>query len=492
MDKIITINKTKGINQLVFKFPDTKGVYLIVGPNGAGKTTLLICIDRICNNLAFAKGFYQPKNITGYDEYVDSEIKYTVNGSSVCFKKKKSKWAATPRKNKHILLQKFGFKDSKFIRADSKRIEPSQEEIQNGSTQPADPNTINNLNFIFETTKYSSLKKLKVTHGRGKSSSYFNIIKDGKCYYTEKRFSTGELAILRLIENLNNSVQDSLILLDEAEMALHPRVQVNLLKFLKDKAEEKGLTIFVSTHSPTLIRSMSANNIILLENNCPDKVDVVTPCYSARAIGGIDYEEFKTFDYIFFVEDQRARIILKKLINRYVTIVPNYLTVSTAIIPVGGFKETARMAVATNKQLFESSKVFAVLDDDAFTVNNNNQDSEFKKILNAHNNMIFSLGFTPEIKLVDILTGGNQNFNTQFKTYMHCEVKKILDSDDYKALNKANIRHLAKAQFNMFVDKCVSTTGDKFDVVEDRLISLIVDQFDEGEIKTILGPIFNS
>lgn len=490
MDKSISIIKTKGISQLTFNFPNSEGVYLIVGPNGAGKTTLLVCIDRICNNLSFARGFYQPKNITGYDEYSKSEITYTVNGSSVCFKKKNSKWAATPRKNNNILLQSFGFKDSKFIRADSKRIEPSQDEVQKGSIQSADADIINTLNCIFETTKYSNLKKLKVTHGRGKSSSYFNIIKDGKSYYTEKRFSTGELAILRLIEILNNAVNDSLILLDEAEMALHPRVQVNLLKYLTDKAKQKNLTVFVSTHSPTLIRSMPASNIILLESNSYGVVNVVTPCYPARATGGIDYEEFKTFDYIFFVEDETARAILKKLINKYIILEQKHSTASTVIIPVGGFKETARMAVTTNNQLFECSSVFAVLDDDAFAEENVQPGSEFKKLLDE-NSIIYSLHFTPELKFIEVLSSDNTELDANFKTSMHCEIKSILNSPDYTGLHKTNPRHLAKAQFNTFISKCVASTGDKPEIVEDCLISLIANQFTDGEIKNILGPIFN-
>ena len=74
---------------------------------------------------------------------------------------------------------------------------------------------------------------------------------------------------------------------------------------------------------------------------------------------------------------------------------------------------------------------------------------------------------------------------------MHCEIKSILNSPDYTGLHKANPRHLAKAQFNTFITKCVASTGDKPEIVEDRLISLIANQFTDGDIKRILGPIFN-
>ena len=54
--KKITIEEMKNIKHLEFSFPETNGVYLLVGANGAGKTTLLVCMDRLCNSLAFVHG----------------------------------------------------------------------------------------------------------------------------------------------------------------------------------------------------------------------------------------------------------------------------------------------------------------------------------------------------------------------------------------------------------------------------------------------------
>ena len=306
VSKSITINNTKGIRKLVFNFPESKGVYLLVGPNGTGKTTLLVCMDRICNPYAFARGFYHPKNIAGYDEYHNATIQYSVDNVCVNFRKKKAKWAASPRTGNADLLKEYGYHNSIFIKADSKRIDATAEEIQRGSIQSADATLINSLNQIFETNKYSRLKKLKVTHGRGKPSSYFNVIQDGRLYYTEKRFSTGEIAILRLIESIESTSNGSLVLLDEAEMALHPRVQVNLLQYLRHQAQVKDLMIFISTHSPTLIKATNERNILLLESNAQGDVEICTPCYPARALGGVDFEESNIFDYVFFVEDDMA------------------------------------------------------------------------------------------------------------------------------------------------------------------------------------------
>lgn len=73
---------------------------------------------------------------------------------------------------------------------------------------------------------------------------YYTIKEANGKYYSEKRFSTGELALLRLVEQLKNVHDNSLVLLDEAEMALHPRIQVNLIKHLIEKAQEKKYNYF--------------------------------------------------------------------------------------------------------------------------------------------------------------------------------------------------------------------------------------------------------
>lgn len=490
MSKTISIHETKGIKNLCFTFPESKGVYLLAGPNGTGKTTLLICIERICNPYAFARGFSHPKNISGYDEYRNSTIRYDVDNVCVQFRKKQAKWAASPRKGNAALLKEFGYNNSIFIKADSKRIDATAEEIGRGTIQSANPIIVQTLNQIFETDKYNNLKKLKVTHGKGKPSSYFNIIKDGRLYYTEKRFSTGEIAILRLIENIESTSNGALVLLDEAEMALHPRVQVNLLKYLRTKAQEKDLMIFISTHSPTLIKSTNERHIILLEPTAQGNIEICTPCYPARALGGIDFEESNIFDYVFFVEDDMARVFLKRMIFRYGSLAPRHSTALASIIPVGGFCQTANIAVTTNNQLFGHSKVFALVDSDAF----DDLDSKpiFRDLLSRYGEIIKDLSVTPEVKFIEVLSSADESLKSMFRNRMHCEIPTILNSDDYQNCNSENCRRLAKDRFNVFIEKCVASSGDNEIIIKNELINMIVDTIPNGEVQRLLGPIYNS
>lgn len=487
--KTIIIKNTKGIKNLNFELPDKNGVYLIVGSNGAGKTTLLVCLDRICNPYAFARGFSCPKSTSGFDEYSDSQITYQNNNMSVVYRKKKSKWTASPRKNNAQLLQTFGFTNSIFIRADSKRIDATQDEIKNGIILAASSNIKKYMNDIFDTTRFNNLKKLKVTHGRGKSASFFNVIKDGAICYTEKRFSTGELAILHLLQSIENSTSGSIVLLDEAEIALHPRVQINLLKCLQQISTSRDLMVLISTHSPTLIKATTPTNILMLEpDECGD-VSVVNPCYPTRALGGIDYTESAGFDYVFFVEDDMARLFLKKIINRYIKIAIEHSTASTSIIPVGGFYETAHMAVQTKEQLLNKSKVYAFVDTDAFE--NLEQKPKFKELYNANNNTIRDLKITPETYFVNALNSNNNVIIQKFKSIFHCEPANIVNSKKYQDCNSTKDRQLAKDRFSVFIKYCSSHSGDNEQIVTNTLIDIIVNSYPDSEIKQLLGPVFN-
>lgn len=244
--KKITIKKTKNIKNLEFVFPQSKGVYLIVGPNGVGKTTLLVCIDRICNKNAFARGFSASRSFGEVDQYAEAEITYDTDNppTSLKFRKKSSRWAVSPKGHSN-LLDNFGYTQTVFIRADSNRIDVPKEEIRRGNFVAADPDVKRNLNRIFETDKFDRLKRLRIANGRGRHATFFYVIEERRGqYYSEKRFSTGEIALLRLVEKLNTVENDAIVLLDEAEMALHPRVQKKLYDYLVEVAATKELNYF--------------------------------------------------------------------------------------------------------------------------------------------------------------------------------------------------------------------------------------------------------
>lgn len=489
--KTITLSSIKGIANMKFTLPDNSGVFLIAGENGIGKTTLLVCLERICNNYAFAKGFASTSSWTSADQYTDARVKYEIDGDSIIYKKKKAKWAPTPRNNNAKFLEKYGFSSSVFIRADSRRIDIKQDDLRAGNFTSVDKGVKEALNEIFETKKYDRLQRLKNSNGKGRGAVFFYVIREGggvsTSYYSEKRFSTGELAIVRLVEQVEKSAKGTMILLDEAELALHPRVQVKLLEYLRNKSIEKDLWFFISTHSPTMLKAAKKEEIILLRKD-GEETEVINPCYPAQAIGDIDYAHSNIFDYIFFVEDEMAQTALRYLREKYIELEPNHATALCDIIPVGGFYETARLAVNTSMRLFGDSKVFAVVDHDAFEGSDNNP--KFKKLYDENKKIIKDLGFTPEVYFISALESADEVLNRNFLNMFNIEIKEILQSEEYKKCNSTKIRQRAKDQFEKVIKAICLSAGLQEQVAIDFTIKMLIENMPLGEVKKTMGPLF--
>mgnify|MGYP005774777645 CR=1 FL=1 len=489
--KKVTIENTKGIRYLEFALPEQKGVYLIVGANGTGKTTLLVCLDRICNQNGFARGFSTSKTFGVVDQYKDAKIKYEIDTPAMCllFRKKTARWAVAP-KGKSNLLSNFGYASSVFIKADSNRISIPEAEIRAGQFEPANINIKRSLNELFETTKFNKLKRLKNANGRGKPATYFYVIQESdNSYYSEKRFSTGELALLRLVEQLASIPENSLVLLDEAELALHPRIQKRLLDYLNQIALEKKLTILISTHSITMIKATDKQHIFLLEDNHQGRYNVINPCYPAKAIGCVDFIENAIYDAVFFVEDEMARLLLKKMIKKCCEADQRFHTITNCIIPVGGYEQTAQLAINTRSQLLGQSFVYAVWDNDVFTdVLPHNE--RIKDFYDTHRDIIFDLGCTPEVWMIDKLESLDDAIVSSLRERFHYEVDTVLHSSPYIECNASNPRKLAKKKMEVVIKQFSAACGDSEEIVRDAFAEILIEKaYNIGDIQRIINPM---
>lgn len=489
--KSIIFSNLKGIPELTFELPEKNGVFLIAGANGCGKTTLLICLDRICNNLAFANGFSRTSSWESTDQYSTAEITYSVDEEKLTYRKSKARWAAKPRQNSSTFMSRYGFTSSIFIKADSKRIDVKQDDVVAGNLTPADLKLKDELNELFDTKKFDCLYRLKNTHGRGKTPVFFYVIKEGygtnTKYYSEKRFSTGELAMIRTVEQVEAALNGSMLLLDEAELALHPKVQVKMLEYLKKKADEKGLKVFISTHSPTLIKEAKKEELFLLRENSGN-IEVINPCYSAYAIGDVDFGKSNIFDYIFFVEDEKAQVILRELRKRYVKLKPEHATALCNIIPVGGYYETARMAVSTRIRLLGNSKVYAVVDADAF--DDLDSKPKFKKLYKSNKDCIKNLHFTPEVWLVDKIESADNNLCREVKEKYYLEIADVLKSEVYVKCNSTKERQLAKDKYDAFCSYIGKANSLSENTISNEIIGIIINTLADGDVLKIMGPLF--
>lgn len=484
----VHIENLRGVRDLKFEVPEKKGVYLLAGTNGSGKTTLLTCLERICENMALRYGFSTSSNETPCDSAKQAVITYESDqGQKVIITKAAERWSPTP-KNGSEIMRKLGFESTRFIQATPHRISYPQIEIRKGNLVSAPEEIKDAMQYIFDEDKFTHLKIL--TGGARKNKTHFNVfvIENDGIFYSEKNFSNGELAILRLVERFHFSNPDdkSLVLIDEAELALHPKAQHKLFQYLKKNAEEKNLVVICSTHSVTLLRNCEKENIILLQKEGKD-ITVVTPCYPALAIGVLDLSIYVMDDFMFFVEDTCAKLFLDKMIEFYHQKKREPATARHLTIPVGGYLETARMAERVQMKL-GGTTVYAVLDQDA--AGPEADQKSLASITNKYTHLIKFLPFTPEVFIIENVEKDDEGLRKLVKKHYKLELSEILESEEYKKCIKENLRHRAKDRFNCLLNYFNLKSGIDENLIKDRLFEYLINHcLKPQEIMTLVGSL---
>lgn len=90
---------------------------------------------------------------------------------------------------------------------------------------------------------------------------YSVIFETSSYVYSEAFAGSGEMAVVKLVLDVLNAKQYSLVLLDEPEVSLHPGAQKRLKHFLLEQTRKKQLQVVISTHSPSIIEDLPSNAI---------------------------------------------------------------------------------------------------------------------------------------------------------------------------------------------------------------------------------------
>lgn len=400
----IEINNLRNIQALRFDIPDS-GVWLLTAGNGAGKTSLLACIRRIGHSNAFPVHFPSSLRSERLDNHASGSVTYSINGESVTYAYKGERWTPTPKKNSN-LFAKFGYPTVTYIGATADRITPRPEDFAPRQIKAAPKAIIDAANDIFDTNKFSMLKTINLKRGVGNEAFVLAMGGNPQTYHSEKHFSLGELCVLKLLKHLSTLSNNSLVIVDELEMALHPKAQVRLLRYLEAQAKKKSLVVIFSTHSVTLLKAIDHRQIIYLERS-EGAVRPIVGCYPTYAIGNIASEEETLPDLMIYVEDVFARDMSMAFFGKFADAKYDDPTIrpTAKIVPVGGFKEVVAFLERNRAVLPDYCLQRAALDADVFNetleswrrAENHAELAKFQPL----SDWIKSLPFTPEIGLME-------------------------------------------------------------------------------------------
>lgn len=488
-DRKIIIENIRNIGHLEFSIP-SPGVHILTGENGIGKSTLFTCLSRICDSNAYRRGFPSPKH-RNFDEY-KGRITYCVDNKHVTYTKRESgKWQPD---TKEWIFDQFGFNNVICISTNNERTFVQElEKIRND--KQADEWIAKKMNAILNTDRFSSLKPIVVGDLRSRNgnaaskrrNTAFAIPLSNNKYYSEQNFSFGEIVLLNLLYELENAQENSLILIDELEMALHPSAQIRLIDQLKDLSEAKKLTVIVSTHSSSIIRSQKT--VILLEKddnyngNSTNNITVSYDSTPARAIGAIGLREDSMADIIVLVEDLQAKAFFRALFEKYKSINPNGIILDLRIIPIGGWDNVISFYIQAQKEhVFNDNTFLAVfLDEDAKTP------FMQSKNRNCGGNIHF-LPYTPELFLHktlkdyrgEIIQKLKKEYSKQFINY---------SIQDLPGGAPENDRDAAKKNTSVIIEQLSNDTGEAKEAIYNNVYRFGVNKIiDNGTINRLLAP----
>ena len=421
MKKIILEN-IKVIRRLEFELPNNCGVHLITGKNGTGKTNLLVALYRICNGDAFRDNF--PLGANNFDDISQYRITYSNNGNRVIYSHTNHGWDPHPKKNADI-LNSFGYANTIYVSATKMRFDvhtPAQLRNQRLRKIRVSQDFVNAMNQILGTNKFNNLKYIQlVNQGRpGRQIRHNNklYVIDGP-NYSENTFSLGERFVLNMLDQLEGVGNNTLVVIDEIELALHPIAQIEFYKYLHNLARTKNLTVIIATHSSSLIKNCSS--IYYLQNN-GGNVTVLNRCKPSYILSGLTTNVDNNYDKLFLVEDKMAYYCLETMLTEHYRQTQQLLNYK--IVYVGGWPQVLEFLKQMNTILpYKQGMVFAYLDYDAYTSINNlesspNLNEGEQKNLNNYNSVrryVSFLHITPEIGIWEWLVANEQTFVTQWR-----------------------------------------------------------------------------
>ena len=498
MPGTIEICCLRNISRLRFDIPD-RGVWLLTAGNGAGKTSLLGCLRRIGYANAFPVHFPSSLQSERLDNHAGGTVTYEINGETVEYAYRGSRWTPRPRSNSH-LFDRLGYSSVMYIGATAERITPRPEDFDTRNIRAASAAIVDGANLIFETEKFSMLRTINLTRGAGNEAFVLSLGGNPQAYHSEKHFSLGELCVLKLLRLIKEANNNSMIIVDELEMALHPRAQVKMLRYLEDQAAAKSLTIIFSTHSVTLLKTIDRKKIIYLEKQDSGEIKAIVGCFPTYAIGNIAAEEETLPDIVLYVEDLFARDVLTAFYEKFTN---ERYTDPTArpsikISPVGPFNAVVAFLERNRSVLPDYVTQKAVLDKDVATDTisdwrQNNNHAQLTKFQRFENDIKY-LPFTPEVGLIDHIFQNIQPFQTILRQRCADNLIRIdLIVQGYDTtLQGSQRRHAAKQITNQLIEYLVQRTQRPIDVVREQLCGVFANtSWSEyrGDFMQLIGPM---
>lgn len=444
----IRLEPFRHIDRLRINF--SSPISVISGTNRSGKSTLLMGIA--CSHFDFQKRNIKNGNLerqtwsslmkfTDHDKQTRDwtyHIGYKT-GKKVELKRgqrKQStkKWNGVGKKESQI-------KDRQVIFIDLDRVMPARN-FNSKIYSLAKKSTVSaiSLSKIKEIEEYISYV-LEENFKLNKLAKHLD--KDIFKYKSQNEYSsfnaaTGEEVLTKIIIDIVEAKEHSLILIDEIELGLHPKIQRRLIDVLYHIANSNNKQFILTSHSPTILSSVPEKSRVFIEKQNDGSFKAIHNISVNAAMSKMDSISYPLFDL--FCEDECG----KKIIIKAISIIQQTKGISNfgnlVNVIVSGSADSTYLNFKTHERTYPDKKIkigyACILDGDM-----KNQKKDGKPMYPQQDGLHFLHSDTaPEVFLLKAYLQANPNTNLQYhvdNSNVHSLLTKMIENSVATTINEA-------------------------------------------------------
>lgn len=136
---------------------------------------------------------------------------------------------------------------------------------------------------------------------------------EGVNKYSSFNAATGEEVLVKIIIDCVEAKKNSLILIDEIEVGLHPKIQRRLIDIIYKIACDEAKQFIITTHSPTILSTVPDKARIFLERKNDGTFKAISDVSVNAALSKMDSESYPLVDL--YCEDDLSKKIIGKAIE---------------------------------------------------------------------------------------------------------------------------------------------------------------------------------
>ena len=413
-------------------------ISVITGTNRSGKSTILMSLA--CSHLNFKRKNVYNGNLerhtwsnlmlfTDHDKQQEDWTYYITYKLGNKQERKRGQRKCTTKKWNGIGKKESQFRDRQVVFIDMDRILPARSfsratywRAKNGILSSVSINNQQRIDNYISDILEESFALNNVTH---------HIDKDVYKYANSNEYSSynaasGEEVLSKIVIDLVEAERNSLILIDEIEIGLHPKIQRRLMQIVYHIAKEDNKQFIITTHSPSILASVPDQARIFIEKSYDGNFKAIPNISINAALSKMDSESYPLVNM--FCEDNTAHFIIDKAVSEIQrTGVQNFSNLVN-VIEVGSADKTYN-CFQHHKDTYDSKKIktgyACILDGDMRNKKDKNNNLQYPTENCLH--FLYS-DFPPEKFLVDEYEKSNNNQRLRYHintSNVHCLFEKM-------------------------------------------------------------------